>query len=1014
VNNVIRILVALVLAALTVGPVSAATAPSATIAKTIVAQAATSGSVSGTITDANGTPVGNATVRLSGPATYNTTTDATGAFSIASVTPGLYVVSVQKAGFNSAEVDDFAIVAGTESKLTTQISTASFSSIREIARVTARRGTVFNTTTASTAVVTAQQFAEQAQPQVQRVLDQVPGIVIDHPGTSATNASPGAITFPSIRGALGFETASLIDGHPLAVGTFGDYVTTFLNSYALQGAELIKGPGAASPLVNYAIGGTVNFRTKDPTRLPTGSMVLGVNNNGGSFENFQYSGTTSNGRFGWVLNYGEVSQNGPLSNNQQFWDLTSSAVINGHKLGFVTNPAIPAYKTNGIWNNPPYDNTTLLACCFQTSQVYTNRTELAKFRYKLSDATVFTGSYLGSQTWTDQNGNHVYGFMQQFVPGAGYTGTVFPGGRDLTFQNVFAPVGEWEINNEPIFQAEIRTTLHNDTILARYYGASINRLQFNALNDSVSSFQMAQTLYGTGATQIFNGSSQVVTFPANTTYYCLRNNPNQPVNWIAKGTANNNWIPNPAGSGNPTCSYLINGQPVTVAGNPSSGNYFRSAEEDRIHGLSLEWTHPFGTSNANLLTVAYDRNQFRTHSYSFAGDPTGPASIPDGSSQTQGTLLLRANVQFNPKWSGVLANYLNTYQNYVSADGGSTFATTNSSHYDVRAGLLYRPNANISYRAAAGSAIAPPYLFLLSATNSSQPGPPQVGQLFFTNRLSNPNIRPETAFGYDFGADYRWGSDRATTFSWDAYSTTEWNQFITTQQTTCQFYNQITQSCQASGGFPVLPLVTTQNINLTNTRYAGLEAALTTAPTSGWGYRLQGALIRAYPYNLPAGFYGGSCPAAQQPFCTNLAIVSGQNFAGSGTTGSGQFSEFGSSFNSVNNHAIPYAQAYGELSYRWMNGMYASFGEQLYGHNNSLNVPAFWAANATFRLPTYNGWSVQGSVDNLFNAYPNEWITAFAGTSIPLINGQLGLTNQNGLGPRNLKLVFTKSFGPTP
>ena len=96
-------------------------------------------------------------------------------------------------------------------------------------------------------IVSQQTFQNQGELQVKRVLDQTPGVVASLPATSANAASPGAITFPNIRGGLSFETASLIDGHPVSVGAFGDYVTTFLNSFVLQSAELIRAPARPRP-----------------------------------------------------------------------------------------------------------------------------------------------------------------------------------------------------------------------------------------------------------------------------------------------------------------------------------------------------------------------------------------------------------------------------------------------------------------------------------------------------------------------------------------------------------------------------------------------------------------------------------------------------------------------------------------------------------------------------------------------------------------------------------------------
>ena len=167
----------------------------------------------------------------------------------------------------------------------------------------------FNASPASVSVVTVADFIDQGQPQVARILDQTPGIVSSLPG-GVNNASPGAITFPNIRGALSFETAALIDGHPLSVGQYGDYVTTFLNSFVLQSVELIKGPGAASPTISRAIGGTVNFRTLDPSTKPRGTFTLGVDSFGGVFSNVGYSNTV--GRLGFLFDYAVNGTPGPL------------------------------------------------------------------------------------------------------------------------------------------------------------------------------------------------------------------------------------------------------------------------------------------------------------------------------------------------------------------------------------------------------------------------------------------------------------------------------------------------------------------------------------------------------------------------------------------------------------------------------------------------------------------------------------------------------------------------------
>ncbi|MBV9271205.1 MAG: carboxypeptidase regulatory-like domain-containing protein, partial [Candidatus Eremiobacteraeota bacterium] len=487
---------------LAVGPLSLATASAQT---TSSAQAVRTGSVIGSVADPQGAPVAGAAVRMTGQSTYKATTDAKGSFTITNVDAAFYTVTVEKPGYDPAHQADLAVLAGETETVSVMLQPVSFSSLREIASVRVRSiGSRFNATTASSQIVTAQDYAQQGQVQVQRVLDQTPGIVIDHPGTSANNSSAGAITFPSIRGGLGFETASFIDGHPLSVGKYGDYVTTFLSPWVLQSTELVKGPGSMPDEIAYAINGTANFRTKDPTLHPTGTYTVGYSKNMGSFGNAGYSNTF--GKLGLLFDYAVDSYYGPLVNASQFWNLPSSATVNGSakSVGFTTN----APPDSSLANSPFNYSGQLVACCFQVSDVFVSKTELAKLRYKFSDATTFMASYLGSQTWTDQNGNHVMGINQLFAPCGlnGYAanqcatasnqyGPFQTGTHVFTWQNIFPPQGEWEVNNEPMLQGELHTTLGRDTLLARYYTASINRLQYNALDSPAQSFTGNYALY---------------------------------------------------------------------------------------------------------------------------------------------------------------------------------------------------------------------------------------------------------------------------------------------------------------------------------------------------------------------------------------------------------------------------------------------------------------------------------------------------------------------------------------
>jgi hypothetical protein len=115
----------------------------------------------------------------------------------------------------------------------------------------------------------------------------------------------------------------------------------------------------------------------------------------------------------------------------------------------------------------------------------------------------------------------------------------------------------------------------------------------------------------------------------------------------------------------------------------------------------------------------------------------------------------------------------------------------------------------------------------------------------------------------------------------------------------------------------------------------------------------------------------------------------------------------------VSNHSEPYSQAYVEVHWRTVKGGFAGFGMQYLGPNNSLNLPAFWLGTASVRFPlagrpdTY----FEAAMDNVFNVWNNAFETEWQGVSVPLVNGKVGLTNQNTIGPRTLRIYLTHNFG---
>ncbi len=908
------------------------------------AWAQTTAAVTGNVADESGAPIGGASVNLRGPSTQNTTSDAKGAFAFSNVKPGIYVLSVDKPGYTSAVQNDITLLAGQTSNLAVRMGAVTFSSLRTIASVrTTGRG--LNTAAASVNEVTTQTFIDQAQPQVTRVLSQIPGLQISFPSNSSNAAAPGAITIPNIRGATSYETASLIDGHYISVGQYGDNVTTFLNTFMFGSVEVVKGPGADAPVVNNAIGGTTNFRTKDPTLTPSPQVLFGIDNHGGTLSNLSFSDTL--GRLGFVVDFATQNNVSALNGKQVYYD-PSFGTLNGGTLNGNASSTQIGNTASFLTTQYP-----LVACCYPLYGNLDQTAELVKLKYKLSPATALTVSYLGGQSYADQNGNTSDFIPSQFTPGAGYTGSL-PAGP-IQVANVFPGAYSGEFNNEPIFQAEASTTLGKDTFIGRYYHATVSRYQFQGLNQNAQDFNNV-ALYGTSS-----------------------------------------------GSGN--INQTFNGTTAGVGFN----DLYEEPEIDKLTGGSFEIQHPLGGSD--LLTFSTDRTWAQSTDYSVFPGPFYSFSLPPGTSQMLTTYLLRGHFYFGSKLDVTLSNYYNTYSSTYPTGcvdqvdtGGNTqanaqfgtgvfFGTTQNRHDDPRIGLVFRPNFATSIRFAMGSAIAPPFLGLLNQITSTPSYDSSTGVAIESQ--SNGNIKPETAFGYDLGADVRL-KDPATIVSGDVYLTNLFNRFFgQTINTglTCGTANPCT------GGAPVgTPILNQTNSNISNARFEGVELSLRREPVVGFGFDISGALQRGYYYNLPPNFYC-SIPG---PGCTpdqNLNIIAGQNTNGI------PVGFYSVSYNG--NMRIPYSQANAELSYRFQNGAYVALGDTYYGTNNSLNEPPFGLAYATLRYPVTRTVFIQLSGDNIFNAYPGYLPILGGGVPIALFGGQSGATTGNVLGPATWRLVLS-------
>jgi hypothetical protein len=312
-----------------------------------------------------------------------------------------------------------------------------------------------------------------------------------------------------------------------------------------------------------------------------------------------------------------------------------------------------------------------------------------------------------------------------------------------------------------------------------------------------------------------------------------------------------------------------------------------------------------------------------------------------------------------------------------------------------------RPNADTSVRFSTGGSIAPPYISLLSApAEPPQPNIPAAPN-YYTENVNNGQISPETAWGYDLGIDHRIA--RRLTVSGDLYLTTLHNSFLS------ETYQDGTYTATSGAAIgQTEPLYITKTANLGQSRYEGIEAQIVDDPLAGFGFRVQGSLMRAFAYDVPNSLYATS----SGPYTTNLAVVPNINYQPSGIGFNG--------VEDVNSGSgrVPYSQGYAEVNFKTLRGVLLNLGVTYYGNNNSYNNPAFGVVSSSFRYPIGRAGSLQISGFNLTNAYAQPYFNFFGGIPVPLVNGShgaktgnLGTIESGNVGPTTFRLIYSLSVG---
>jgi hypothetical protein len=581
-----------------VGPVSAATNQHVTVAQA----SQQTGTLNGRVLGSTGYPLSGATVLIQGSASKTATTNAGGTFTF-TLQPGLYTVTVNHGGYQTAS-NDVAITAGQTLAVSIQLTESTLSNLQTIGRTSTtaggNTGATFNISSSEINTLSQTQITERDTPNLAPELNELPGINIKH---STSNPNQYIVDH-----GFTYEVKDQIDGHPVSSGTGGTFLTQFMQAGIFGGVDVAEGMGLNGPTAGESGIATVNLRTPDFTSKDRAFLQGGLDSYNGGFYNLLVDKNFGpNNRFSIILGRSGTSYAGPT-------------------FGYTANDLAGATVPSTGTYSPPYLTNDLIAFQSDFSNSYTLTADLAKLRYKFSDETALTLGYVGFYgRWDPQGG--AYGQFEGFgtVPQC-LNGSVAASGAACTVTSTYnAPsaqnlIGQTNVpfytfypgsdvrQTQPNFNAEFKTSYKDDTILFRPYGATIRRLidgsnEANTPGDDSAWYEVTNPANCTvqfTAASVANGGASGPCYTANEAAYGpgYVTNPSVPHTFT---TAPISQLP--AGQCTPANPCYTTMTATDNGGFYGFGSPYTTLEIDKLAGYTASYIHPVG---ANIFNVSFD------------------------------------------------------------------------------------------------------------------------------------------------------------------------------------------------------------------------------------------------------------------------------------------------------------------------------------------------------------------------------------------------------------------------
>jgi hypothetical protein len=858
--------------------------------------------LTGTVKTGGGAPIAGARVTAAGPAVASTTTDDAGAFTLA-VAPGVYRVAVEHGGFQPASLADVAVVAGTSQALAIVLNAADLSSLRTIGRVTtSARGaaSTINTGAASSTYVTAQTFANLGNPQMNDVLQRVPDVTVQHMGSQQD-------TSIVVGGLQPYETQVLMDGHPLALGQYGVWLSHLFPTYLVGGMETQSGPGNTTPFANIAVGGTVNILTPGFTTRPAAQFTTGIDSYSTQYSNLLASGSYD--KLQYVVAAGTAGSNGP------YFKKKACAVLED----FASSANAPG-------------SAGIVQFCGDMSGSLFTRGEMLKLRYNFTPSTSFEAGFLGSfggyspqgSAWGNALGPTTVESCMVADPNL-CTNPANAGmvGKTITGYSWYP--GTQITNTQQIFTGQFRTSIGTNTLLVRPYIGSIQPESYDGTQEG----GYASFFSPPGTQQSLPPGAPI---PPGYT-----DGPNSPANAWETGAC-------PVGT---IYSFSqLNSPKNTIVSSNGQEECFQYPytfyEQDKLYGTTFSLIHPFGE---NVIEFTYD-----FHGQSTFGYANTPSNVTVPLSSTRySTFSVTGSLHPTTKLSVDFGLYHTGWT--VSGEQAKTDASGNPvldvngnpviaglfrsvSRTDPHLALVFRGSRDDAYRISWGTSETFPFVGDVSGTAAFQPfaqSAPLYTLGIFTEKA--PNLQPEFSQAWDIGLDHRFR--RGGVLSVDLQDTTVHNVF---QQLT------LAENTTFQGQTGVLGIFTPINVATLRSQVAIVKYAY--EPSHGLGYGFSAAADRSILHGIPAGAYN-----ANPGFPVNNVQLCGNGLFTPGLA-----------------TCIPYLKGYGHVDYTWQHGGYASLGIDYEGKNNAFYQPPFAQLDLTVRHPLARTLDLQVSVQNLLNS----------------------------------------------